>query len=182
MAEAREYTVSIKWIEEDGENFYQASVREFPDLFVYEDTYDEAYREILDAIATTLAALAEQGSFVPPPEKNKAADQYSGRTTVRMSKSLHQRAAIAAEADDISLNQWIVEAVAWRLNGARTAPTVMAPNAVSVTIQSASLHGLYYPSHSVGGGIANPKDIHPGVLEMNVGQYLISQPKQLITA
>jgi predicted DNA-binding protein len=35
-----------------------------------------------------------------------------GTTTVRLSRSLHQRVALLAEREHVSLHQWVVEAIA----------------------------------------------------------------------
>jgi hypothetical protein len=48
--------------------------------------------------------------------------QYNGNVALRVSRDLHRRAVRAARRDGVSLNQWIVEAVAIA-TGAHTAAT-----------------------------------------------------------
>jgi predicted HicB family RNase H-like nuclease len=47
----------------------------------------------------------ENGFDVPLPV---SAEQYSGKFNVRLPKSLHQRLAIEAEKEGVSLNQYVV--------------------------------------------------------------------------
>jgi predicted HicB family RNase H-like nuclease len=56
----------------------------------------EAYNLAIDTIETTAELLTEQGKPMPPPII--PADDYSGRVTLRLSKSLHR--ALAKTADD----------------------------------------------------------------------------------
>ena len=130
MTHARNYHISVQYTEAGEEGLYCATVKEFPDITVYEETAHAAYDVALGLIGDLQELLASKGRPIPAPA---AEENYSGRTTLRMSRSLHARISDAAERDDISLNQWIVEAIAWRLDGAKTPRTVVAPNAVSVT-------------------------------------------------
>lgn len=132
MIDARKYSISVQFIEDDGESLYCATVKELPDVNVFEETALDAYNSTLDVIRDLQKLFASKGKAFPTPT---AREEYSGRSTVRMSKSLHARVAEAAERDNISLNQWIVEAIAWRLDGAKTPRTVVGPNAISINYQ-----------------------------------------------
>ena len=59
--------------------------------------------------------FAEKGKAFPPPESEET--EFSGRVTLRMSKSLHAAVHRRASVDCVSLNQWIVEAIAIRVAG-----------------------------------------------------------------
>lgn len=50
----------------------------------------------------------------PFPDVERPEDEFSGRVTLRMSKSLHRCVHEKAMSDAVSLNQWIVEAIASR--------------------------------------------------------------------
>ncbi len=119
MNKPEEYGICIRLIRQDDALVYEGRVSELPDLKVYCDSYSEAYEELLDAIGTTQELLAEQGRQMPPVEPMEA--NFSGRVTLRMSKSLHRCAHERARCEGVSLNQWIVEAV-----GCRIAPSSQA--------------------------------------------------------
>ncbi len=147
MIDARRYNVCVKFTEDDGEPLYHGTVRELPDVSVYENTADEAYAAVVEVISDLQASFEAKGKYFPRPDDSEAT--ASGRTTLRMSKSLHYRVTQAALSDDISLNQWLVEAAAWRLNGAQAAATVVAPNAISVNCDVGSGSVILKTSDSV---------------------------------
>jgi predicted RNase H-like HicB family nuclease len=60
MLKSEPYTIEISQANFDGEQLYQATVKEFPDIAEYAETYEEAHALILDAIATTEEILAER--------------------------------------------------------------------------------------------------------------------------
>jgi predicted HicB family RNase H-like nuclease len=113
MNKPEEYGICIRLIRQGDDYVYEGRVNELPDLKVYCDSYSEAYEELLDAIGTTQELLAEQGREMPPAEPLE--ENFSGRVTLRMSKSLHRCAHERAQRDGVSLNQWIVEAVGCRI-------------------------------------------------------------------
>ena len=45
----------------EGEQLFEASVQEFPDLYAYSKSWEGAYELIVDAIETAAQALAEKG-------------------------------------------------------------------------------------------------------------------------
>lgn len=103
MIDATKYNITIRKGLFDGELCFEARIAEFPDLTEYADSFDEAYALALDAIEVTAAIFAEQGKKLPPPMI--VADDYSGRVTLRLAKSLHRSLAQAAEKEGVSLNQ-----------------------------------------------------------------------------
>ncbi len=106
MFDPHHYTVTIRQAEFDGETLYEARVRELPDVAEYADTHEEAYALALDAINATAEALAEQGRQMPEPFRPE--EEYSGRITLRLPKSLHRRLAEKAEEEAVSLNQYML--------------------------------------------------------------------------
>lgn len=131
MIDSHRYNISLALSDEDGEQLFKATVKELPDIAVYETTAVEAYNSAISIITDLQISFKAKGKSFPEP--HQAAEEASGRTTLRMSKSMHQRVTDVAREDDISLNQWIVEAVAWRLRGEKAGMIVNAPNAISVT-------------------------------------------------
>lgn len=106
MIDATAYTISIRRAEFDGEDCYEARVKELPDLAEYADSYTEAYELALDAIETTATLLEEQGRRMPAPAI--PVDDYSGRVTLRLPKTLHRSLASKADDEGISLNHLLV--------------------------------------------------------------------------
>jgi len=70
-------------------------------------TPEEALSKGREVVALWLEEAVERGDNVPPP-----ASALSGKLTLRMPPSLHQRIALSAERDHVSVNQWIVTRLA----------------------------------------------------------------------
>jgi predicted RNase H-like HicB family nuclease len=88
---------------------YAAQVLEFPGCFSDGDTPDEAYSNLQEAAENWLESALAQGMAIPEPF---AAQGYSGTVSLRLPKSLHRRAAQYAHGDGVSLNQFLVSAIA----------------------------------------------------------------------
>ena len=101
------YSITVRRIEDEHEEpCFEARVRELPDVAEYADSFQEAYELAVDTIETTAHALAEQGRKMPSPAP--PASDYSGRITVRTTRTLHRELALLAEEENVSLNQLIV--------------------------------------------------------------------------
>src|SRR5699024_1226162 len=111
MIDPHTYGIEIRHRRIDGEAVYEARVRELPDLAEYADTFDEAYELAIDAIATTAEVLAERGKPMPTPQE--PADDWSGRVTLRLPKSLHRALSETADSEGSSLNQHIVNVLSY---------------------------------------------------------------------
>lgn len=107
------YNISVRKGCFDGEVFYEAKVKELPDVAEYADSYQEAYLLAIDTIETTAIALNEQGRVMPLPMVDN--EEYSGRVTLRMPKSTHAAIARWAVDEDISLNQLVVNCLSFSL-------------------------------------------------------------------
>lgn len=112
MAKPEEYGVSVRLVQEGDAGVYEARVVELPDVRTYGATWGEAYKGAIEVIETTQKIFAEKGKEFPDVERPE--DEFSGRVTLRMSKSLHRCVHQKAIGDGVSLNQWIVEAIACR--------------------------------------------------------------------
>lgn len=117
MTDASAYTISIRRGEIEGDRCFEARVKELPDLVEYADSFAEAYELAIDAIETTAIFMAERGQKMPPP--SSPAEEYSGRVTLRLPKSLHRSLAAAADNEKVSLNHLLVSVLA-DFNGFRT--------------------------------------------------------------
>jgi predicted RNase H-like HicB family nuclease len=145
------YTITIKLVTLEEGDYFQAVVAELPDLVEYGESYEQAYSLAVESIADLNAAATEQGRPFPSPMALRETAEFSGRVTLRMARSLHGCASKLADRDGVSLNSWIVEAIAARVGGgmvASAAPRVFvvgstrsvnAPTAVSASTVSARL-------------------------------------------
>lgn len=108
--DATNYSITVRHGDFGGELCFEAKVKELPDLAEYADSWQEAYELALDAIDTTATLLAEQGRDMPVPASG--VEDYSGRVTLRVPRTLHRSLALMAEDEGVSLNQLMVSALA----------------------------------------------------------------------
>lgn len=115
MARAKEnvmiyngYHGSVEFSLED--NILFGRVLYIRDVVAYEGSaLDELRRAFVEAVDNYLAECREEGLS---PNKT-----FSGTFNVRVSSELHQRAAIEAECQGISMNKYIEDAVRAKVNG-----------------------------------------------------------------
>jgi predicted RNase H-like HicB family nuclease len=88
---------------------YSADILEFPGCFAEGRSPDEAYANLGKVAESWIEAALEQGQEIPVPIE---AHDFSGRTALRIPKSIHKQAAKFAEMDNTSLNQFFVTAIA----------------------------------------------------------------------
>jgi antitoxin HicB len=110
VSETRRYPKHVFWSDED-EGFI-ALAPDLPGASAFGETEAEAVAELDQAIDAWVEAARAAGNAVPPPSRPAAANLPSGKVLVRMPKGLHQRAALCAEREDVSLNQFIVVCIA----------------------------------------------------------------------
>lgn len=106
MIDPHAYSIEIRRGAFEGEVCFQARVKELPDLYEYADSHEEAYNLAIDAIEMKAEALAAQGKKMPEPFESL--EDFSGRVTLRLPKSLHASLAGHAEREEVSLNQLMV--------------------------------------------------------------------------
>lgn len=105
----------------DSDGSFFAEIVEFSGCFAVGATAAEALELLEEVAADWIAASVEQGQDIPEP---LGAAGYSGKLVLRMSKSLHQKAALFADRDGVSLNQFIVTCLAEHV-GARAKPLAL---------------------------------------------------------
>jgi len=96
------YNYIIKPILDESGVYYHASVLEFDGCQSTGDTLEEAHAGLIEAMEGWIETKLENGYAIPAP----IADKYSGKFVVRLPKSLHQRLAVEAEKEGVSLNQY----------------------------------------------------------------------------
>ncbi|MBD3587435.1 toxin-antitoxin system HicB family antitoxin [Salinimonas sp. HHU 13199] len=111
MMDAMQYNITVRKGMFDGETCFEARVAELPDVAEYGDTYEEAYELALDSIETTAAIFAEKGKQMPAPIVS--AEDFSGRVTLRLAKTLHRSLASVADQEGVSLNQHMVNVLSY---------------------------------------------------------------------
>lgn len=86
-----------------------AEIMEFPGCVTYGRDSTEALSKLEKIAVDWIGAALEQGQDIPEP---MAATDFSGKLVLRMTKGLHRRAALCADREGVSLNQFIVTCVA----------------------------------------------------------------------
>ena len=100
------YNITVRETVFECETLFEARVKELPDVCEYAESASEAYELAIDTIETAAVMFAEHGKSFPSPATPQ--DDFSGRVTLRLPKSLHRRLARDAENDGVSLNQHLV--------------------------------------------------------------------------
>jgi len=124
MTDPDRYSIIVRKLHVDGEDLWRATVRELPDVAEFAATREEAVALARDAIEDLQETAAEDGT--PFPEPVDEGDDYSGRVTLRMSKSMHRDVAERAEREEVSLNAYIVECIALRFGSLQAVQTSTA--------------------------------------------------------
>ncbi len=106
----------------DDEGRYAAQILEFAGCFSEGESPEEAYSNLEEAAENWIESALAQGMPVPSPFETQG---FSGTISLRLPKSIHRRAAEFAQRDGVSLNQFLVAAIAARL-GAEDLLTTIA--------------------------------------------------------
>ena len=98
-----EYKGYVGAVEADEGAFF-GRVAGLRDVVTFEGaTYEEVERAFRDSIDDYLAFCAERGEQPDRP--------YSGKIPLRLEPELHRKAAARAQAEGLSLNQWIARRI-----------------------------------------------------------------------
>ncbi len=114
MFEPHEYAITVRKVIIDEEKLFEALVRELPYVAEYADTFEEAYQLAIDTIQTSMEMFTKKGKPFPPPSQPEE-DEYSGRITLKLPKYLHRQIALAALHEELSLNQYILSLLSYRV-------------------------------------------------------------------
>lgn len=139
------YNVTVRRILIDGETTFEARVFELPDVSGFGESAVEAYNVAIEAIDALHEIADAEGTDFPAPAEPEV--DFSGRVTLRMSKSMHRAVAQRATSEDVSLNSYIVECVALRLQSGvgmyePTARHVIYDFGLASTVGAESIAGL----------------------------------------
>jgi antitoxin HicB len=102
------YTMTVKHRPEQG-GYYVAGYIELPDLAMTGDNPEEAVKELLAEKAEWFETCISLGVKIPLPVEPA---KYSGKIVLRMPPSMHEALTRIAELEGISLNQYMLTALA----------------------------------------------------------------------
>ena len=88
---------------------YAAEVQEFEGCFSQGRTADEAMANLREAAENWIEATLQQGRPIPRPF---ATIEVSGKFALRLPVSLHEKVQRLADRDEVSVNTFLVEAIA----------------------------------------------------------------------
>ena len=119
------YYLSLPYTRElipDPEGGWFVRIKELPGCMSQGETPGEAVEMIADAMEVWLDVALDHGMAIPEPRWD---EEYSGKFVVRVPKSIHRRLAERADEDGVSLNQWIVAALAEALGETKKLSFIM---------------------------------------------------------
>ena len=99
------YNYIIQPINDESGHYYYARVLELDGCQSTGETFEEAYKNIKEAMEGWIEAKLEGGFEVPLPI---GYDNFSGKFVIRIPKSLHYKLTIEAKNEGVSLNQYAV--------------------------------------------------------------------------
>lgn len=96
------YKIEITQSDEGG---YFAEIPDLPGCMTTAENFNEINGMIEDAKENWLEERLQKGLPIPSPSKE---EEFSGKTMVRMPRSLHRKLSEQAKNENVSLNQYIV--------------------------------------------------------------------------
>lgn len=96
------YTRLVQEINDDSGHYFYGRILELDGCQSTGDTLEELYESLNEAMEGYIEVKLENDLPIPVPEK---VNNYSGKFVVRLPKSLHQKLAIEANKEGVSLNQ-----------------------------------------------------------------------------
>ncbi len=100
------YTITLKRGAGDSEEYWVARVVELPHCMTHGRTPEEALTDIDDAKREWLKSNLGDGLPIPEPAR------FTGQYHLRMPPSLHEALVLKSESEDVSLNQFMIVALA----------------------------------------------------------------------
>ena len=104
--DASNYTISIVRRNIDGHFYFVGTVREFPNIAVYEENWTNSYEAVQAILEDLYTESIELNESFPQPIIDE--ENYSGRVTTRLPKWLHSKLDAHAKSESVSLNTHIV--------------------------------------------------------------------------
>lgn len=128
----------------DDDGTFAVEVSEFEGCFSQGETADEAMANITEAATNWIEATIRNGKPIPPPV---AANEASGKFALRMPKHVHQKVQRLADNDGVSVNTFLLEAIAEKIGAIEYHDRQMASLERRITQQTvANLAAMLLPS------------------------------------
>lgn len=99
------YTRIVREMNDESGHYFYGRILELDGCQSTGDTIEELYESLNEAMEGYIEVKLENGLPIPEPEN---ADNYSGKFNVRLPKTLHQRLAIEADKEGVSLNTLVL--------------------------------------------------------------------------
>lgn len=99
------YTRIIQEMNDESGHYFYGRILELDGCQSTGDTVEELYESLDEAMEGYLEVKLERSLPIPEPQK---VEDFSGKFVVRIPKTLHQRLAIEAEQEGVSLNQYVL--------------------------------------------------------------------------
>lgn len=96
------YTRLVQEIRDESGHYFYGRILELDGCQSTGDTLEELYESLDEAMESYIEVKLENKLTIPVPD---VANNYSGKFVVRLPKTLHQRLALEAEKEGVSLNQ-----------------------------------------------------------------------------
>lgn len=104
------YTRLVQEMNDEGGHYFYGRILELDGCQSTGDTLEELYESLNEAMEGYIKIKLENNLAISIPE---ISNNYSGKFVVRLPKSLHQRLAIEAEKEGVSLNQLVLYKLAY---------------------------------------------------------------------
>jgi len=109
---ARDYRVEIQTLSKVDGGGYIAYIGAF-DSYGDGETAEKAMAEVYSVVDDIITLALEDGKRLPQPKMYKDEEEYSGKLTIRIPKTLHKRLAETASKEKVSLNQLLLSYVSY---------------------------------------------------------------------
>ena len=97
------YNYIIQYINDESGAYFYARILELDGCQSTGDTFEEAYKNVKEAMKGWITTKLEAGYDIPLPI---GYENFSGKFVIRIPKSLHYKLSIEAEQEGVSLNQY----------------------------------------------------------------------------
>lgn len=99
------YTRLVTEMDDESGHYFYGRILELDGCQSTGDTIDELYEGLNEALEGYIEVKLESNIPIPLPERT---EDFSGKFNVRLPKTLHQRLAIEANNEGVSLNQLVL--------------------------------------------------------------------------
>ena len=99
------YTRVVQEMRDESGHYFYGRILEPDGCQSTGETLQELYDNLNEAMEGYLEVKNDKKLNIPLPQKS---EEYSGKFNVRIPKSLHQKLAIEAKREDVSLNQYVL--------------------------------------------------------------------------